>query len=727
MIHYNEAERVFHLATKNTSYLFAIYKGAYPAHLYWGARVYADEALWTLEAPYRRAARYLGPEVDDTDFSPELLPQEYPAWGTGDFRPGAYKVLDRNGDCVSEARYVGHEIVAGKPALAGLPACYAEDGDRVETLILHLRDELLGLDVDLFYSVLEDYDVIARHTEFRYDGADALYLENALSVSFDRAEGFGEMIQLSGAAIREKQVVRRPIGCGITAVESTRGVSSHQQTPFCVLSEGYAEEQSGEVWGLSLVYSGNFLLRVDTDAYGSARVQAGIHPDTLRWKLETGDHFVTPEALLVYSGEGLNGMSQRFHRVFRERLARGYWRDRERPVLLNTWEACYFDFDHDRVVSLAKAARKAGIELLVLDDGWFGKRDNDRSSLGDWYENRRKLPRGLKGLAEDVNELGLKLGLWFEPEMISPDSDLYRAHPDWCIHVEGRRRSTWRNQLVLDLTRQDVCDYLIERLSDVLSGANISYVKWDNNRRITEPGSDCLPLERKGELYHRYVLNLYRILETLTGRFPEVLFENCASGGARFDPGMMYYFSQTWASDDTDAAARLKIQYGTSMLMPPLWITSHLSDEMNHQLARRTPMEFRRQVCMPFNMGYELNLLNLSEEELAQIAHQVEEYRSVRRIAQFGTFARLASPFDTNACAWQVSLESDVLVWYYKPRIEPDEAYIRVKPVGLNERAAYEDLATGATYNGSMLMRMGMKIDWVPGDSFCQMWHFKKR
>ena len=730
MIRYDEKEQSFHLSTKNASYILAIYKNAYPVHLYWGERVEGEDVLWSLEAPYRRARRLLDPMPDDADFSLEYLPQEYPAYGTSDFRPSAYAVRDANGDCVSDARYVGHEIIDGKPPIPGLPSCYALDHDRTQTLVIRLRDDVLGLEIRLYYAVLEDYDVIARHSEFIYDGDETLYLENAMSMSIDCSQGYDEMIELCGTALREKHIARRALGNGVTAIESRRGISSHQQSPFCAMVSRDTGENAGKAWGVSLTYSGNFLVRADSDMYGAVRLQAGIHPDTLCWQMKRGDHFHTPEALLVYSGEGLNGMSQRFHRVFIERLSRGKWKERERPVLLNTWEACYFDFTHDKVVSLARAAKKAGIELLVLDDGWFGHRDDDRSSLGDWFENSPKLPKGLKGLAEDVNALGLSFGLWFEPEMVSPDSELYRAHPDWCIHVQNRKRTTWRNQLVLDLTREDVCDYIIESLTRVLSSAHITYVKWDNNRRITEPGSELLPPERKGELFHRYVLGLYRILETITSRFPDVLFENCASGGARFDPAMMHYFSQTWASDNTDAVSRLKIQYGTSLLMPPLFITSHISASPNHQLGRETPFDFRRQVCMPFNMGYELDLLKLTDEELASIARVNEEYRAIRRMTQFGTFSRLISPFEGegNACAWQIASQdgSEVFIWYYKPYAEPEEAYIRVHPVGLDAKATYTDAVTGRRITGSMAMHMGLTIDWKNGDRFCQMWRLVK-
>ncbi len=726
MIRYNPSEQVFHISTKNTSYIFGIHKGAYPVHLHWGKRVYGEEAMWSLEAAYRRAKRLLTHEPGTETFTMEYLPMEYPSYGTSDFRPAAYQVRDENGDRISDARYVGYEMIDGSVGIPGLPACYADEAGEAQTLIVTLRDELLQLDVKLYYTAFEKHDAITRHTEFVYSGKGKLYLENALSASIDAQQGFEEMIELYGTALREKHVARRKIGNGITAIESLRGISSHQQTPFCAMVDEKTTEHTGNAWGLTLAYSGNFIVRCDSDMYAAARLQAGIHPDTFCWELTEGASFHTPEAILVYSDEGINGMSQRFHKLFLDCIARGEWKNKERPVLLNTWEACYFDFTHDKVVDLAKAAKKAGMELLVMDDGWFGHRNSANSSLGDWYVNMNKLPHGLKGLADAVNAEGLQLGIWFEPEMISPDSDLYRAHPDWCIHVPGRVRTTWRDQLYLDLARDEVADYVIECLTNVLGSANISYVKWDNNRRITEPGSASLPPERKGELFHRYVLNLYRILETVTARFPNVLFENCASGGARFDAGMMYYFSQTWASDNTDATSRLKIQYGTSMLMPPLWITSHISASPNHQLERETPLRFRENVCMPFNKGYELNLLQLPDEELQLMAEENARYREIRRLVEFGTFTRLLSPFEGDITAWQTAMGDETLVWLYKPWVEAEEAYIRVKPVGLEPEATYVDKQTGKKYNGAMIMHMGLPIDWQNGDHFSQLWHLVK-
>lgn len=730
-ITFNEKNGVFHLFTEQTSYMILIHKDRYPLHLYWGKRVYDDDCAWVLDAAYRRRSLLLDREPDDPMFSLEYLPFEYPTYGTSDFRSPAFQVEDSKGDRICVPVYQSYEILEGKPEIPGLPSAYCEAGDHTETLVLTLWDEVLALEIKLYYSVLADYNAITRHTEFRKVSGEPIHLTRAYSVSMDMIHAPEELLHLAGTAIRETHIERRSLDNGFTGFESTRGISSHQQNPFAVLVNRDTGEFSGDAYGISLVYSGNFKMNAEVDMYQGARVQMGIHPLNFSWKLAEGETFETPEALLVYSDHGLNAMSQDYHRLLRERISRGAYRDQERPILLNTWEAFYFDFTQDDILELAKKAKKVGVELLVMDDGWFGKRDDSKSSLGDWYENPRKLPNGVKGLAEEINALGLKMGIWVEPEMISPDSDLYRAHPDWCIHVENRKRTQWRNQLVLDLSRDDVRDHILETLTHLFSSANIEYVKWDNNRRMTETGSVLLPADRKGEFFHRYIKNLYYILEQLTKRFPQILFENCASGGARFDPGMMHYFSQNWASDNTDPVCRLKIQHGASMVYPPIWITSHVSASPNHQTLRATPLPFREMVSQPFNLGYELDLLKLNEEELTEISEQIKRYKKLRKFVQFGTFTRLKSPFEGKGdAAWQVSDAdgSEVMVWYYKPFVEPEEAYITVHPAGLDPRGQYRLMggAEGKVYNGSILMQMGLKLDWYNGDFFCQKWHFKK-
>ncbi len=725
-IEFLKNENIFHLSGGDVSYILKIYKNAFPMHLYWGKRLSDPAISWYLEAPYRRKKLLEGTQPDDPMFLHEFWPYEYPEYGMSDYRPAALEVVGQDGCCISELRYEDYEILEGSVELPGLPSVWAEKED-AQTLKLILKDQILQLQAELYYTVFENTGAITRHTVLKNLGKDSLKIKKALSMSLDMKHAPYEMLQLSGTALREHWIERRKLGIGETYLESTRGISSHQENPFFALVEKETTEQNGDAYGVTLVYSGNFLAGVSCDMYRSARVQIGIHPGNFGWKLEAGEEFVTPQAVLSYSPKGLNGMSSKFHDLFLNHLYKGKFQHAPRPIVINTWEAAYFNFDHQTVLELAKKAAKAGIEMLVLDDGWFGHRDDDTTSLGDWFENSRKLPKGLKGLAEDVNALGMQFGLWFEPEMVSPDSELYRNHPDWCIHINGRKRSQWRHQLYLDLSRKEVQDYIIDSLSHVLSSANISYVKWDCNRRISEPGSEGLPPERQDELLHRYVLGLYHVMDVLTKRFPDVLFENCASGGARMDAGMMYYFPQTWASDNSDAVCRLKIQYGTSLCYPPVMTTSHISASPNHQMLRQTPLDFRAAVSYPFNLGYELNLCKMSDEEIEKISEQTALYKKIRPLVQGGKFYRLLSPFEGNQTAWMTVSqdEKEFLVWYYKDFADPEEAYINVRLTGLEEKAHYQDEG-GNVYSGDMLMNLGLPIQWKNGDCFYQMWHFKR-
>ena len=454
---------------------------------------------------------------------------------------------------------------------------------------------------------------------------------------------------------------------GIQAVDSRRGNSSHEHKPFLVLKRPHTTEHQGEAIGFSLVYSGNFRMQAEVDTHDVTRVTAGIKPAGFDWKLDIGERFQTPEAVMVYSNEGLNGMSQAFHRLYRSRLARGYWRDRVRPILNNNWEATYFDFTEDRLVEIASKAKECGVELFVLDDGWFGERSSDRAGLGDWYANKKRLPRGIKGLAERIEALGMKFGLWFEPEMVNKDSDLYRLHPDWILQTPGRSVSHGRYQYVLDFSRKEVVDCIYEMMAKLLAEARISYIKWDMNRSITECYSAALPADRQGEVFHRYILGVYDLYERLTSNFPEVRFESCASGGGRFDPGILYYAPQGWASDDSDAVERLKIQYGTSMCYPISSIGAHVSVTPNHQVFRNTPLHTRANVAYFGTFGYELDLNKLTDEEIEQVKSQISFMKEYREIIQFGTFYRLKSPFENNETIWQVVSEdkkTSLVGWY---------------------------------------------------------------
>jgi alpha-galactosidase len=521
---------------------------------------------------------------------------------------------------------------------------------------------------------------------------------------------------------------RRPLSPGSQVIESTRGASSPQHDPFFALMHKNADETQGDVFGFSFVYSGNFRSHIEVDQYKTTRASIGLNPFDFSWKLEPNETFQTPEAVLVYSDQGLGGMSQIYHHLYRTRLARGKFRDQIRPILINNWEATYFKLNEEKLLAIAKEAQKAGIELFVLDDGWFGHRDNDKSSLGDWIVDRRKLPHGLAWLSERIHDLGLQFGLWFEPEMVSPDSDLYRAHPDWCLHVPDRLLSLSRYQLVLDLSRADVRDYLVQSISAILSSAAINYVKWDMNRHMTEIGSALLPPDRQRETAHRYMLGLYNLMDRLTKAFPNILFESCSSGGGRFDPGMLYYMPQTWTSDNTDAVCRLKIQYGTSVVFPPITMGAHVSAVPNHQVGRVTSLAMRGSVAMSGNFGYELDLTKLTDEEKAAVKNQVAFYKEIRSLIQFGNFYRITNPFGDGDAAWCFVSpdQSEAVGFYFTVLASPSQVQQSFRFQGLNSEFLYENKETGDVFGGDELMNSGLNVPIEKGDFRSYVWRFRK-
>ncbi|MCL6457927.1 MAG: alpha-galactosidase, partial [Gorillibacterium sp.] len=523
-------EQIFHLSNERISYALQLLDGHFPSHLYWGRKIRSG-SLGLIPQYRGRPSFSPVPFADKQLLSFDAVPFEYPGYGSGDFRHPAYQVELPNGSTVTETEYQSHRIIQGKPELQGLPATYAESDAEAQTLEIELKDRLTGLVIVLSYTVFAQHDAIARSVRFRNDGADRLKLLRALSVSIDFHGSDYELLHLSGAWARERMIERRPLVPGMQGVESRRGSSSHNHNPFIALLSQGADEDHGEVYGFSLVYSGNFVAQAEVDHYASTRVTMGINPFDFSWLLEPGQSFQTPEAVMVYSAAGLGEMSRTYHKLYQSRLVRGTFRDQERPVLVNNWEATYFNFTADKIESIAKVGKELGIEMFVLDDGWFGKRDSDNCSLGDWFVDRNKLPNGLEDLVERVRKLDMRFGLWFEPEMVSPDSDLYRNHPDWCLHVPDRRRTEGRQQLILDLSREDVCDAIYTMVSDILKSAPITYVKWDMNRNMTEIGSALLPPEQQRETVHRYYLGLYRILEQITTEFPDILFESCSGGG----------------------------------------------------------------------------------------------------------------------------------------------------------------------------------------------------
>ena len=654
----------------------------------------------------------------------QALPYACPTDGRGDYRPALACAQDDSGQGCTELFYLSHEITPGKPALRGLPCTYVENDAEAETLTVTLRDDLTGLTAHLRYTLFLSRPVIAQSILYENAGQKPLTLNNAGSACAS-LPGKWDMLHLHGAWAKERAVERVSSAHMTRSISSCRGASGHEHNPFAALCESDATEFSGECLGAALVYSGDFLIAADENAYDSTRLTLGLNPRSFSWRLAPGDSFQTPEAIFAWSDTGLNGMSRAFHSLFRERLCRGYWRDRERPILINNWEATYFGFNHEKILKIARAAAQAGIELFVLDDGWFGHRDTDNCSLGDWVVDKRKLPGGLKALAEDINGLGLKFGLWFEPEMVSPDSDLYRAHPDWCLHAEGRRRSQARQQLILDMSRKEVQDYVIGAVSGVLRSAPISYVKWDMNRNFKEAGSPLLLDGREKEIGHRYMLGLYRVLDEITRTFPQVLFESCSGGGGRFDPGMLYYMPQTWTSDDTDAVERLFIQYGTSLCYPACAMGAHVSAVPNHQVGRVTSMRMRGDVALGGNFGYELDLSAQNNEDMEEIRRQVKLVKSIRRTTQQGAFTRLLSPFDGNICAWQFADETRVILCAYRILNRPNPGPARVKLHGVPE-GTYQ-ASDGALVTGSDLMRAGVPLSFPPTDFASCVMIFEKK
>ena len=700
-INYDSTRRVFHLHNDQLSYMFKILNSEQPGHIYWGKKI--------------RDRNILNKPENDFRGIPDAICQEYPAYGRLDFRYPAYKVLLDNGSRITDLKYVCHRIKSGKEAIPGLPATYVQEDREAATLEVEFRDEVAGLQVVLKYTIFEDYPVITRSVNFENIGGRELNIQQAMSACVDFPDDDYRVLQLSGSWARERHVLQRELTRGMISIDSKRGCSSHEQNPFLGVMRGDADEYSGEVYGFSLVYSGNFLARAEVNRYQQTRITMGINPFDFNWKLEPGESFHTPEVVMVYSDGGLNKMSQVYHKLYRQRLARGKYRDRERPVLLNNWEATYFDFDTDKLLELAREAADLGIELFVLDDGWFGKRNDDTTSLGDWYVNKDKLPEGLDNLGQKINKLGLKFGLWFEPEMISPVSELYEEHPDWCIHVPDRERSQLRNQLILDLSRSEVREYIVERVSSILESAPISYVKWDMNRQMSEIGSAELPADRQQETAHRYMLGLYEILEEITGRFPDVLFESCAGGGGRFDPGILHYMPQTWTSDNTDAVERLKIQYGTSIVYPLSAMGAHVSAVPNHQVGRITPLQTRGHVAMFGNFGYELDITELSAEEKEVIKEQIKKYKDVRRLVQQGDFYRLLSPFAADETAWMVVSENKerALLGYYKVLAKPNPGGKIIRLQGLAADRKYEISGSepvSGVYGGDELMNAGLRF-----------------
>lgn len=683
----------------------------------------------------------------ERSWSMDLLPQEYSGANTGDFRLSSLDLVTTSGVWGADLRYVRHEIRPGKYALNGMPAAFDRGGE-AETLSVTLRDTASGVEAELLYGVYERQDVIARAVRLTNTGASPVRLGKATSLCLDIPYGNWDMIHFTGRHTMERELNRAPVMNGIQTVSSRCGTSSHQHNPFVILCDRSAGEDMGDCYGVMLVYSGSHRTDVERDQSGSVRLVAGIQDEQFSWKLAPGEHFDAPEALLSFTHQGFTRLSQTYHRFLRDNICRSKFAHMRRPVLVNSWEATYFDFDADKILNIARQARDLGMEMLVLDDGWFGTRNDDNSGLGDWVVNRSKLPDGLEPLIAQINDMGLKFGLWVEPEMVNEDSDLYRAHPDWAMRVPGRDPAISRNQLALDLSREDVVDHLYEALADLLRRYHIEYLKWDMNRSITDVYCRLLPPDRQGEVYHRYVLGLYRLLERLTTEFPDVLIEGCSGGGGRFDAGMLAYSPQIWTSDNTDAIERLTIQYGTSFGYPVSAMGAHVSACPNHQTGRTTPIGTRAVVAMSGTFGYELDPNKLSQEEKAQVAEQIQRFHQYYDLIQYGDYYRLSCGEDVPSfAAWQFvspdRSETLVNIVVTRARLNLNPICLRFK--GLDPEATYtverqdlfgcripaERIPMGGKpsdeYSGSMLMYAGYILPPLSGEYPSVQIHLKKK
>jgi len=718
MITIDEPRGVFLLSTDSTSYAFGLVEGAIPAHLHWGRRLDSAAGL-DVSTSQRRSFGVQSP-VRDGQVDLNACPAEYGYSGSGDFRAPAWEATDAEGYPILEPWYESHSVRTGKPELEGLPSVRPATSDEAETLELVLRDGPSGLAIRLSYTVFPAFDVITRSVTFENSGKAPIRLVRAASLCLDFPNRGYDMVSLYGAWGREAHVSRHPVTFGAHSIGSRRGTSSHHANPFVALAEASANEHHGEIRAATLVYSGNFLAQVERSSDEQVRLLLGINPETFSWLLAPGERFTTPEAILVYTERGFNGMSQRFHAVIRERLMRSRFRDQPRPILVNNWEATHFSFTHESLLPIVDAAAGIGIELFVLDDGWFGARDDDRTSLGDWSVNRRKLPKGVEGLAAEVARRGLRFGLWFEPEMVSPESELFRAHPDWCLHIPGRAKPLGRNQLVLDFSRPEVCDEIVRRLGAVLDSAPIAYVKWDMNRYLTHVASPPLPPERRRETAHRYVLGLYRVMDEITSRHPDVLFAGCSGGGGRFDAGILSYMPQIWASDNTDAVDRLRTQYGLSLVYPISAIEAHVTAVPNHQVGRMTPFATRGDVAMSGNFGFELDLAGLEDDERRLSAELVAFYKKHRALIQYGTYWRLESPFDGdgNRVSWMFTDEGKetALVFSFEILNVANRQPRFLRLAGLEPDIRYRIEGADGEHTGAELLSRGLSLPLPKGD-----------
>ena len=705
-IQVNASNRLFHLQTKHTSYVFHVIEDGSLGQLYYGPKIPFKDDYANLNTREEHDCTNTRTD-EDVEFQAELLKQEYAGLGKGDYRYPAFQITYPNGSRTSEFQYRDYELKDGKARLTGLPSTFADDSNDSQTLTVKLADG--DLELQLHYTVFADEDVIVRSTTFVNHGK-TVFLNRALSAQLDLPDANYDFIQFAGSWSRERHLHRSHLRPGTQSISSLRTASSHQENPFFMLARPHTDNNQGAVFGFNFVYSGNFLDSVEVDQFDTTRVLIGINPDEFGWKLNSGDSFQTPEVIFSYTDNGFNALSQQLGAFYAQHLINPHFAHQERPILINNWEATFMDFTEDKLMPIVERAKELGIEMFVLDDGWFGHRDDDRSSLGDWFVDEKKFNHGIAGFAKRVHNLDMKFGLWFEPEMISIDSKLYQTHPEWMIKTPGRGQTPGRHQFVLDMSRQEVVDYLFGLMSHIIQDAKLDYIKWDMNRNITEMYGADLPADQQLEFSHRYILGVYDLYDRLTKAFPDVLFESCASGGGRFDLGMMYYAPQAWCSDDTDAVERIKIQDGTSYGYTPSMWGAHVSAVPNDQVGRLTSIDMRAKVAYFGAFGYELDVTELSDEEQATIKQQVAFYKQYRKLFQFGTFYRLETP-DTsdNVYGWEtVSPDKQTAIGMrYQILNGANPAYIRYYFKGLDPERRYTVNDGSEVFSGAELMNAG--------------------
>lgn len=719
-------KKIFTLETDHTMYQMQADAYGVLRHLWYGAKTGCDMS-YLQDYPDVGFSGNIYAAGNDRTYSLDTLPLEYAGAGVGDFRVPAVAAVHADGSSALDLRYYSHTVKPGKYGIEGLPAVYAAE-DEAETLEVVLRDTASAVEVTLLYAVLPALDLVTRCARIRNLGETPVTLTKAASLCLDISRGSWEWVHFHGRHAMERQMERRLLFHGIQEIGSTRGTSSHHQNPTVLLCTPDCTETAGACIGAALVYSGSHQTRLECDQLGQVRMVMGIHPDLFRWELKAGETFSTPEVMLSYSDTGLETLSHHFHQAIREHICRGKYQLAERPVLINNWEATYFGFDTEKILHIAEETARLGVDMLVLDDGWFGKRDDDCSGLGDWFVNETKLSGGLHDLVEKIKGMGMRFGIWFEPEMISEDSDLYRKHPDWAIRIPDRAPMRSRYQLVLDMANPEVQEYLFRVMSDVLHSADISYVKWDMNRSISDWYTRTLPADRQGEMPHRYVLGLYALLERLTAAFPDVLFEGCSGGGGRFDAGMLYYCPQIWCSDDTDAYERTKIQYGTSFFYPVSAVGSHVSTVPNHQTGRITPFETRGTVAMAGSFGYELDLNLLSDGEKQEVAEQIRQFKTYGPLIHNGKYYRLTNPMAEDAALWEFAAQdgSEVLVQGMLFHAEANVLRRTVQLRGLDAEKRYRLDGTEQVYTGAALMAGGVLLPKAWGDYTPVTMHFSE-